>query len=70
MGVVVVVVCFGKRVFPDLFTVLLIDSVDFILASVYGAAFAYAESSSGARSVYDPVWIFTAKCGHRCLGCQ
>ena len=55
----VVEVCFGKRVFSDLLTVLL-PPVDFVLVSVYcnGTAPAYAEgteSSFGARSVYDPV---------------
>ena len=55
----VVEVCFGKRVFSDLLTVLL-PPVDFVLVSVYcnGTAPAYAEgtkSSFGVRSVYDPV---------------
>ena len=42
VGVVVVVVCFEKRVFPDLLTGLL-PPVDFVLVSVYSTVPAYAE---------------------------
>ena len=46
--VVVVEFCFGKRVFPDLFTVLL-PPVDFVLVSVgwNGTAPAYKELGDG-----------------------
>ena len=71
--VVVVVVCFGKRVFPDLLTGLS-PPVDFILVSVYGTVphmrRLETESSFGVHSVSDPVWISTAKCDHLYLGCQ
>ena len=46
MVVVVVEVCFGKRVFPDLLTVLL-PPVDITFVSVYGTAPAYAEVGDG-----------------------
>ena len=46
VGVVVVVVCFGKHVFADLLTGLL-PPVDFKLVSVYGTVPAYAEVGDG-----------------------
>ena len=48
MVVVVVEFCFGKRVFPDLFTVLL-PPVDFVLVSAgwNGTAPAYKELGDG-----------------------
>ena len=44
--VVVVVICFGNFVFPDLLTGLL-PPVDFKLVSVYGTVPAYAEVGDG-----------------------
>ena len=44
--VVVVEIYFGKRVFPDLFTVLL-PPVNFVFLSVYGTVPAYADSGDG-----------------------
>ena len=62
--VVVVEVCFEKRVFPDLLKVLL-PPVDFVfVCGICRVRGRKVGTHFGIRSVYDTVRIPTAKCGH------